>query len=608
MSTTTPCSTAIELDVVKSEPLRSLLRLLRPYRIRLSFAALAFLIKDSPMWVLPPLTAAIIDLVVRRGSLDSLWVFATFTIALLALNYPFHMIFVRGSSLATRSMAANLRNALTERMQRLSIGFHNRHSASIVQSKVVRDVENLELMMQQALPTVLSTVFTLTGAVIVTAISVPAFVAVFAVTVPVAAMLVRWIRSRATIRNETFRHEVERFSTGIGEMAALIPITRGHGLEAVAAERVAGQAESVRIAGQQLDTLNGRFGAFSWVSYQVLGVASLVAAAAASITQIIPITPGQVVLLSTYFTILTGGIVALLNVAPVLTRGLESMRSIAEVMQDPDVEVNEGRTRVDRVEGTIKLDHVSFSYPGNRPALTDLSLSIRAGETIALVGPSGSGKSTLLNLILGFMRAGSGRVLLDGADMNSLDMRSARSFVSVVPQESVLFEGSIRDNVAYGLTGVTDDRILDALHGANALDFLDLGPTEADAPGTVTGRITVLVPTGLDRIIGNRGSGLSGGQRQRLAIARALVRDPRILILDEPTSALDADSETMVKDALTTLFRDRTTIIAAHRLSTIRTADRIAYLEDGRIVELGTHDELMHLSNRYAHIVSRQTT
>jgi ATP-binding cassette subfamily B protein len=291
-----------------------------------------------------------------------------------------------------------------------------------------------------------------------------------------------------------------------------------------------------------------------------------------------------------------------------LTRGLESMRSIAEVMQDPDVEVNEGRTRVDRVEGTIKLDHVSFSYPGNRPALTDLSLSIRAGETIALVGPSGSGKSTLLNLILGFVRAGSGRVLLDGADMNSLDMRSARSFVSVVPQESVLFEGSIRDNVAYGLTGVTDDRILDALHGANALDFLDLGPTEADAPGTVTGRITVLVPTGLDRIIGNRGSGLSGGQRQRLAIARALVRDPRILILDEPTSALDADSETMVKDALTTLFRDRTTIIAAHRLSTIRTADRIAYLEDGRIVELGTHDELMHLSNRYAHIVSRQTT
>jgi len=124
----------------------------------------------------------------------------------------------------------------------------------------------------------------------------------------------------------------------------------------------------------------------------------------------------------------------------------------------------------------------------------------------------------------------------------------------------------------------------------------------------VTGRITVPVPTGLDRIIGDRGSGLSGGQRQRLAIARALVRDPRILILDEPTSALDADSETMVKDALATLFRDRTTIIAAHRLSTIRTADRIAYLENGRIVELGTHDELMNLGNRYAHIVSRQTT
>jgi len=262
---------SIETDVVRSAPLRSFLRLLRPYRTRLSVSTLAYFIKDSPAWVLPPLTAAIVDLVVQRGSLHTLWVIAGLTIALLALNYPFHMIYVRGSSRATRSMAVDLRNVLTERMQRLSIGFHNRHSASIVQSKVVRDVENLELMMQQAFPTVLSTVFTLSGAVVITALAVPAFVGVFFVTVPVAVLLVRWIRSRAAERNENFRHEVERFSTGIGEMAALIPITRGHGLELVASRRVAGQAESVSVAGQELDTLNGRFGALSWVSYQVLG-------------------------------------------------------------------------------------------------------------------------------------------------------------------------------------------------------------------------------------------------------------------------------------------------------------------------------------------------
>ncbi|MBG6058453.1 ATP-binding cassette subfamily B protein [Cryobacterium sp. MP_M5] len=585
---------AIEQGVVKTEPFRSFLRLLRPYRGRLSLSTLAFLVKDSPAWVLPPLTAAIIDIVVARGPLPSLWSLAGLATVLLTLNYPFHMLYVRGSSRATRSMAVDVRNALTERLQRLSIGFHNRQSASIVQTKVVRDVENLELMMQQAFPTVLSTVFTLTGAIVITAIAVPAFVGVFAITVPVAALLVRYIRTRAGARNENFRLEVERFSAGVGEMAALIPITRGHGLELVASKRVAGQARSVSVAGQELDTLNGRFGAFSWVSYQVLGVACLVGASAASITQLIPISPGQVVLLSTYFTVLTGGIVNLLNVTPVVSRGLESMRSIAEIMEEPDVEVNDGRDLVASVSGAVELDGVSFRYLGGRPALTDISLSIRAGETIALVGPSGSGKSTLLNLVLGFVRPTTGRVLLDGHDMSTLDMRSVRSHVSIVPQESVLFEGTIRDNVAYGLTGVDDERILSALRGANALDIL--GP--ADSQGGA----------GLDAIVGTRGSGLSGGQRQRLAIARALVRDPRILILDEPTSALDADSEGRVKDALATLFRDRTTLIAAHRLSTIREADRIAYIEKGRIVELGSHDELMALGNRYARIVSRQTT
>ncbi|MBG6215200.1 ATP-binding cassette subfamily B protein [Cryobacterium sp. CAN_C3] len=585
---------AIEQGVVKTEPFRSFLRLLRPYRGRLSLSTLAFLVKDSPAWLLPPLTAAIIDIVIARGPLPSLWLLAGLATALLTLNYPFHMLYVRGSSRATRSMAVDVRNALTERLQRLSIGFHNRQSASIVQTKVVRDVENLELMMQQAFPTVLSTVFTLTGAIVITAIAVPAFVGVFAITVPVAALLVRYIRARAGMRNESFRLEVERFSAGVGEMAALIPITRGHGLELVASKRVAGHARSVSVAGQELDTLNGRFGAFSWVSYQVLGVACLVGASAASITQLIPISPGQVVLLGTYFTVLTGGIVNLLNVTPVVSRGRESMRSIAEIMEEPDIEVNDGRDLVASVSGAIELDGVNFRYLGGRPALTDITLSIRAGETIALVGPSGSGKSTLLNLVLGFVRPSTGRVLLDGHDMNTLDMRSVRGHVSIVPQESVLFEGTIRDNVAYGLTGIDDETILTALRGANALDIL--GP--ADSPAGA----------GLDAIVGTRGSGLSGGQRQRLAIARALVRDPRILILDEPTSALDADSEGMVKDALTTLFRDRTTLIAAHRLSTIREADRIAYIEKGRIVELGSHDELMALGNRYARIVSRQTT
>ena len=259
-------------------------------------------------------------------------------------------------------------------------------------------------------------------------------------------------------------------------------------------------------------------------------------------------------------------------------------------MEEPDLEVNEGKQLVTAVAGRIDLEGVGFGYEDGRPALRDITLSIRAGETIALVGPSGSGKSTLLNLVLGFVRPGTGRLLLDGVDAATLDLRSARFFVSVVPQESVLFEGTIRDNVAYGLTGVSDEAVLAALAGANALDIL-------------AGQ-----GAGLDSVVGDRGARLSGGQRQRLAIARALVRDPRILVLDEPTSALDSISEEKVKDALSTLFRDRTTIIAAHRLSTIRQADRIVYLEAGRIVELGSHDELMALGGRYSAVVLHQNS
>ncbi|MBK4348463.1 ABC transporter ATP-binding protein [Lacisediminihabitans changchengi] len=563
--------------------------MLRPHTARLVGASLAFLVKDSPSWVMPAIAAVIVDTVVRGGAVGSLAVWGAAGLAILALNYPFSMLFVRITSGITRGLAVDLRNALTERLQRMSIGFHNRQSAAAVQNKVVRDVENVELLMQQSLPTLLGSSFTLIGAIVLTAVNVPAFVPVFLVTVPLSAILVRWIRSRATVRNESFRREVEFYSAGVGEMAALIPITRGHGLEQVETQRLRVRAERVRVAGRELDSLNGRFLAVSWVSYQVLGLICLVSAASLAISGVLPITPGQVVLLSTYFTVLTNAIVMLLNSAPVFSRGLESVRSISEVMADPDLEINEGRAVVDSVDGALSLQNVSFRYPdAPRPALEGIDLEIAAGETVAFVGPSGGGKSTLLNLVLGFVRPTEGRVLLDGRDMNELDLRTMRSFVSVVPQESVLFEGTIRDNVAYGLADADDDRVLAALAGANALDILEL---HGD---------------GLDAVVGDRGTRLSGGQRQRLAIARALIRDPRVLILDEATSALDSVSEAKVRDALTQLFRDRTTLIVAHRLSTIREADRIAVIERGRIVEIGEHDELLTRNGHFARLAARQ--
>ncbi|MFE7408350.1 ABC transporter ATP-binding protein [Isoptericola sp. NPDC057559] len=572
-------------------PIRSLLRLLGTQPRRMAVALAAFAVKETPLWFLPVITGAIIDIVAGDGSVRSVLLWFALAVVLLAQNYPNHIVYTRNFMTVVRGTGAALRNALVERLQALSIGYYSRASSAVVQSKVVRDVENVELMLQQVTHPLLSATMVMIGAVTMTAIKVPEFLPVYALAIPTALVIRRTMSRRSQVRNEEFRREIEGFSAQVGEMASLIPVTRAHGLERTAVSRVADGADEVRRAALRLDLLNGRVASVSWVAMQLLGVGCLVLAAVVALTGFIAVTPGEVVLLSTYFGLLTQGLTQVLNLVPVTARGVESVRSIAEVLAEPDLEQNEGRRHVDAVRGRLRLEHVSHRYAdASDDALHDVDLEVREGETVAFVGPSGSGKSTLLNLVLGFVRPTSGRLLLDGADMAGLDLRTVRRSVSVVPQESVLFEGTIRENVAYGLDeeAATDERVRAALRDANALEFVDA------------------LPDGWGTVVGQRGARLSGGQRQRLAIARALVRDPRILFLDEATSALDPEAEATVRDALDRLMRDRTTLVVAHRLSTVRAADRIVVLERGRVVEVGSHDELMRRGARYAALHAAQ--
>lgn len=566
----------------KGHPMQILLGLYKGNYHKFFLAVIFFFIKHAPVWVLPIVTANIINDITSGSpeTYQNIIIQAMIMIVLVALNIPMNYMYTRYKSLATRYAETGLRRALVRKLQQLSISYHKETQSGRLQSKIMRDVEAVETLSTQMFLSILNIALNIAIALIVTINKSPVVFIFFLLTTPIAAATMVFFRNVMKKRNNEFRKEMEETSARVMEMVELIPVTRAHALEEEEVQKMSGQLFAVAEKGYRLDVIQSLFGSVGWAIFQIFQVVCLGFTGFLAIKG--TVMPGDITLYQSYFATIVSQVSSLMSLIPTIAKGIESVNSIGEVLLEDDIEQNEGKEIIKDIYGEFDFKDVTFRYNNiDRPVLHNLNLHVDKGETIALVGESGAGKSTILNLVIGFNQVNSGEVLIDGHNMKDIDLRSYRKHLAVVPQTSILFSGTIRDNITYGVDNVDEATLDEIVKAANLTDLINS------------------LPDGLDTMVGEHGGKLSGGQRQRISIARALIRNPKVIVLDEATSALDSISEKLIQEALNNLTKDRTTFIVAHRLSTIKDADKIAVIADGHCVEYGTYDELMNLKGEF---------
>ncbi len=522
----------------------------------------------------------VIDQSVASADVSGIGLLVFICIGLLLLHYSMGVAGVKKLGGVTARMIRDLRSAVFNRMQFLSFAYLDRNTTGALISKYAVDTQKIQdtliIMSEKVIPDSTYGIATL-----IVLVSLDwRLSGVLLLLIPVYFLLRFYFWNKLKVSHERIRINQEQLTGKVSELISALRFLRSLGEEEKSAKQLQTGNEALAVANHDMLSTKTVFWTTMYVITQVLSLIIVCGGALLVING--KLSMGTLVAYLAALPILLLPMDTLTVFSDYYYRGEVSFTSIKELVRSENVEERRGTQQLPVIKGAIEFKNVSFYYPGkpDQVILNDFNLSIEEGENIALVGASGAGKSTITNLILGLYEVQAGRILVDGVPMQSLSMAWFRRQCAIVMQDTILFSGTIMDNLRLAKENATEQEILEAARHANADNFI------------------VNLPEGYHTLIGERGIGLSGGQKQRLAIARAILRNPKILILDEATSALDNESEFLVREALKKITKNRTVITIAHRLSTVRDADRIVVLGDGKILEQG---DFKKLSSQYGY-------